>query len=76
MNAQKIKDRIAECCTLFAFTYNGKDGDVDPFNKNLFTLTYNGESTDVFSLDAVMSTPYFDGKSLNDIAGEITITEW
>lgn len=76
MTAAKVASRIAQCVTLFAFTYAGKTGDVDPFNKDLFTLTYDGDSMDVYSIDEVMKTPFFNGKSLSEIADKIKITEW
>ncbi len=68
-----IRNRIAECCTLFGFTYNGLQCDVDPFNEHKFNLFCNGTQKTVNSIDAVMNDPFFDGKSLNEIAEEIDI---
>ncbi|MEG0897330.1 MAG: hypothetical protein RR867_09440 [Ruthenibacterium sp.] len=80
MTAQKIQTRIAEICTLFGFEYNGKVGNIDPYylseGQFEFLLFFDGEEKTVTSIDAVMNEPFFDGKSLNDIAEDITITEW
>lgn len=76
MIAEQIKNRIDECCSLFAFKYHGKEGHVDPYSSEEFLLWYEGVEMTVNSIDAVMNTPFFDGHTLSDIAGEITITEW
>lgn len=81
MTATKIKDRIAECATLFAFEYAGHDGNVDPYyipesKKHEYLLFYNGTEKIVNDIDSVMNTPFIDGKSLNELADKITITEW
>ena len=68
-------------CTLFGFIYDGKDGNVDPYyipetNSDEFLLYYNGTEQTVTSIDEVMNTPFINGKSLNEIADKIEITEW
>ena len=78
MNAATIKKRISELCTLFAFDYNGRSYGVDPYSKESFSLFVadGGAEKTVSSIDDVMNEPFFDGKSLSEIAEEITITEW
>lgn len=71
-----IKERIAECCTLFGFEYHGIQCDIDPFNAELFELHCNGEQMTVHSIDEVMETPFFCGKSLSEIVDEIDIFAW
>lgn len=81
MTAEKIKQRIGEMVTLFGFVYNGKDGKVDPYyipdkKTDAFLLYYDGEEQTVYNLDDVMNTPFIEGKTLNDVADQIEITEW
>ena len=75
MNAEKIRDRIAESVTLFSFEFNGKEGHVDPYG-NSFLLWFEGEEKMVYSIEDVMNTPFFDGYKLLDIADKIDILEW
>lgn len=81
MTAETIKNRINEMCTLFGFEYNGKEGNVDPchdFEKKQdnFLLFFNGEEQTVHDIDSVMNTPFIDGHSLNEVAGQLEITEF
>lgn len=80
MTADKVRDRIAECCTLFGFEFGGKAGNVDPYyapNEGCsYLLFFDGQEQMVYTLDAVMQTPFVDGKSLAEIAEQITITDW
>lgn len=76
MIAEQIKNRIDECCSLFAFRYHEKEGHVDPYSSEEFLLWYQGAEMTVNSIDEVMNTPFFDGRTLADISEEITITEW
>lgn len=81
MMARDIKNRIAEMVTLFGFVYNGKDGNVDPYylpktKTKEFLLFFDGEEQTVHNIDDVMNTPFIEGKTLNDVADEIEITEW
>jgi hypothetical protein len=76
MRADKIRARIDELCTLFGFTYHGKDGHVDPYSHSEYLLFFDGREQVVHSIDEVMSTPFFDGHNLAEIADQITITEW
>ncbi len=80
MTLKAIGDRLLEMCTLFEFTYNGKDGNIDPYytpqNGNTFLLYYDGKEQTVYSIDEVLSTPFIDGKCLNEIYDQIEITDW
>lgn len=67
--------------TLFGFEYNGKDGNVDPYysdklKTDSFLLYYDGTEQTVYNLDDVMNTPFIEGKTLNEVADQIEITEW
>jgi hypothetical protein len=79
MTAKNIKARLAEMCTLFEFTYDGKDGNIDPCYSpgkgNEFLLFYNGEEQTVDSVEKAMSTPFIKGKCLNEMYDKITITD-
>ena len=76
MNAEKVKDRIAELCTHFLFEYNGIYCGVDPFNKNKFEMWYDKDFHVAKSIDEVMTHPMFDGKSLEEICDKIDIISW
>lgn len=80
MNAAKIKNRLSEMSTLFAFVYQGKNGNIDPYYSlntgSTFHLYFDGKEDDVSTLDEVMSIPFFNGKSLEQISDSIIITEW
>ena len=81
MKAINIKQRIAECVTLFGFEYQGKEGNVDPCfvheeNRYEYLLFFDGKEQKVFDIDSVMKTPFIMGRSLNEVAEKIQITEW
>ena len=81
LKAEKIKNRISDCVTLFGFEYNNKNGNVDPYyipdkKSYEYLLFYDGEEITVYDIDDVMNTPFIDGHTLNELAEKITITEW
>ena len=81
MKAETIRNRINECITLFGFEYEGKGGNVDPCfipeKKGYeYLLYFDGEEQTVYDIDSVMNTPFIRGKTLNEVANEIEITEW
>lgn len=81
MNADKIRDRISECVTLFGFEFNGKEGNIDPcYNPNNkiteYLLYFDGNEKTVYNIEDVMNTPFIDGFSLNEIANKIIITDF
>ncbi len=79
--AQKIRNRIEDCVTLFGFEYNGIEGNVDPYylpeeKRQEYLLYFNGEEQTAFDIEDVMNTPFIDGKTLSEVADKIEITEW
>jgi hypothetical protein len=81
MKAEKIKNRIKECVTLFGFEYNGKEGNVDPYyiptkKSYEFLLCFDGNEQTVYDIEAVMTTPFINGKTLNEVCNKIVITDW
>lgn len=80
MRRDEIRDRIAECCTLFGFEYQGKEGNVDPYYTQekgySYLLYFHGSEQTVYSLDDVMNTPFIDGHTLRELAEQVNITEW
>ena len=75
-NADSIKARLTQFCTLLGFEYRGIPCDVDPFNPGDFHMRCGDVEMDVDSIDQVMNLPFFQGRSLRDIADEIEITSW
>lgn len=75
MTKKEFKRYIESLVSEIEFTYNGKDGCVDPLNRKSYYLIYDGESIEVHSIEEVMNTPYFDGKSLDEIFDDITDIE-
>ncbi len=75
-NPENIRDRLLECCTLFAFTYGGERFGIDPLRHDLFLIYSKEGQQEAGSIDEVMESPFFRGKSLSEIAGEIHVTEW
>ena len=81
MKSEKIKDIIRCCSGIFAFEYEGADGNVDPYyipetKSYEYLLYYNGNEKTVYDIDTVMSTPFINGKSLSQLAEKITVTEY
>lgn len=80
MTKDKIRDRIAQCCTLFGFEYHGKSGNVDPYytpgSGYSYLLFFDGAERTVYSLDDVMGTPFIEGHTLAELADSLEITEW
>lgn len=77
MTANEIRNIIAEGTFMLSFTYNGKDGDVDPSyipEKKIskYLLFFDGEEQTVYDVDSVMNAPFIDGKSLTEIANQLT----
>lgn len=75
-NAEDIKSRLLEFCTLFSFFYKGIYCNIDPFSPTEFSVMCGGEEWDVDNIEDVMNKPFFVGRSLNEIYPEITIDEW
>ena len=75
-NADSIRARLTQFCTLPGFEYRGIPCDVDPFDAGDFHMRCGDAEMDVDSIDQVMTLPFFQGRSLRDIADEIEITSW
>ena len=75
-NYDTIRDYVASCASMLYFQYKGKEGQVDPYSPTEFLLWYDGNETTVHSVDDVMNTPFWDGKSLADIADDVTGITW
>ena len=81
MTADKIRNRIEECVSMLTFEYNGKEGNVDPYyitenRRKEYLILFDGCEQNVYDIETVMNTPFIDGKSLNEIADKLVITEW
>lgn len=74
--SDNIKNRILEFSSLLSFIYKDVECDIDPFNPRSYHLRCGNKEKDVASIDEVMTLPFFCGKSLDEIAGEIEITDW
>lgn len=80
MNAREIRDLIAVGNTLIGFDYKGKECHIDPYyipdqKKHEYLLFFDGEEQIVNTLDEVMNIRFVDGRSLTEIAGELTLTD-
>ena len=75
-NYDTIRDYVASCASMLYFQYKGKGGHVDPYGPAEFLLWYGGDETIVHSVDEVMNTPFWGGKSLTDIADDVTDITW
>ncbi len=71
-----IRDYIDSGASMLYFQYHDKEGHVDPYGPTEFLLWFEGEERTVHSLDEVMNTPFWDGKSLAEIAEEVTDITW
>lgn len=76
MDAVDIKDRINELCSAFTFTYKGKNCGVDPLSYSCFNMWYGDDLRTVDNIERVMDFPLFDGRSLQDISGEINDVDY
>ena len=80
MTFAEIRARFDEFCNIFAFQYNGKNCYLDPvsrYDKWVYEVMRDekSESISFDDLDAVLTAPLFFGKSLAEIADDITITD-
>ena len=75
MTVKDLRDRINSICTHVLFDYNGKECGVDPFNEKLFDMWCGDDFMEAHSIDEVMKVPFFEGKALEDIAGQLENVE-
>ena len=76
MTAKELKEIIAQCMDEVYFYYGGVAcgvcSEVDDF-KPVFTLWCGQKTQDFHDVDDVMAVKFFNGKSLNDLVGNITV---
>lgn len=79
-NLDSIRTAVIDNATLCEFSYNGKQGNIDPGyvpgDPDSFLLWYAGKEQIVHSFDELLKTPFFNGKSLQEIAGQLTAIDW
>lgn len=73
MTGNDIKKIILETFSAVTFEYQGKKCGVDPFSMGRFCLWFGDEDKYTTSIEETMTTKFFNGKSLNEIAGLIEI---
>ena len=77
---EQLKKRLEEGAYMQVFSYQGKEGHIDPYctrdGKQSFLLWYDGKEQLVDSLDAVWNAKMFAGKSLSEISEELTDLDW
>ena len=75
MTVKDLRDRINSICTHVLFDDNGKECGVDPFNEKHFDMWCGDDFMEAHSIDEVMKVPFFEGKALEDIAGQLENVE-
>lgn len=75
MTVKDLRDRINSICTHVLFDYNGKECGVDPFSEKHFDMWCGDDFMEAHSIDEVMKVPFFEGKALEDIAGQLENVE-
>lgn len=74
MTAKLMRDVIQDCCNDVMFTYKHKASGITSEVKDyaqIFHAWYGSETKDYNNVDELMADPFFDGKSINDLIGEI-----
>lgn len=71
MSAGELKKWILEQYPDIEFRYQGKHGSICAFNCSDFSLCFHEITKEFNDIDSLMTDPFFDGKSLNEIAGEL-----
>lgn len=73
MNKNDLFNMINDLTMDLTFVYQGKEGAVCPISRNKIYFGYGDMDIEYNSIESLMSDPFFDGKSLNEIAGEIEL---
>lgn len=76
MTAVTIKSRIENLLACITFDYNGKGCGIDPITRSQFDMWYGDEDYTAKSIDEVMSIKLFSGKSLTEIADNLTLIDY
>ena len=73
MNAKELRELIDSLAQDIDFEYHGKLGSICPFNRDDISLSYDDCEVTVASVDAAMTEPFIDGKSLEEVCGELDV---
>lgn len=73
MKKNDLFKRINDLTMDLTFAYQGKEGAICPISRNKIYFGYGDMDMEYNSIDDLMSDRIFDGKSLNEIAGEIEL---
>lgn len=74
MTTKEIIDTVSfdGCASHLTFDYNGKPCGVDPLSRDHFEMWYGDSDAVARSLEEILSIPLFGGKTLAEIASQIT----
>ena len=73
INIRRYLDNLTGCIT---FKYKGYPCGIDPLAHDNFNMWYGLKEAKAVSIDEVMNKKFFDGKSLENIIGDITEVEY
>jgi len=74
MNAKDLKTRVDSLTQDISFIFNGIECSIIPINRENISVSYGEHRVkDYGDSNAMMEDPFWDGKSLNEIAGEIEL---
>ena len=74
MTAKDLKSRVDSLTQDISFVFNGIECSIIPINRNSISVSYGEDRVkDYESSNAMMEDPFWDGKSLNEIAGQIEL---
>lgn len=72
-----LKKKVKDCYGLVEFTYQGKDGNIDPYfhedGTYSYLLYFDGYEKTVYSIEDVMNTRFILGKSLYDLKNDVDL---
>ena len=72
MTAKKLRANIAEALSDITYKYEGLYGVIIPLGSGRFRMGYDEIDETFDDVDSLMNAPVFDGKTLSDIAAELT----
>lgn len=73
MKAQDLKRHILDTLQDTEFRYRGEDCLINPHSAHDIYLGYKDIDKTYTDIDDLMNDPVFDGKSLNEIVGQIEL---
>ncbi|WP_455249368.1 hypothetical protein [Ruminococcus sp.] len=72
-----LKKKVKDCYGLVEFTYQGKDGNIDPYfhedGTYSYLLYFDGYEKMVYSIEDVMNTRFILGKSLYVLKNDVDL---